>query len=248
MGRLVPSRMALKALLVLASVGLVYSQSHCSAHVDGETPGVNSGRDCTCGDKAFNECDEPETNDKFHTNSIDECWFQCDLFHSFDACDWFLYYGAGGMDENCHLFGPGKETMVQYVNSCNLQGGAIRNTDDACINTVGDYCDNGVICPGKCASCDDDPCEGYIETGCSIKATESQTSTAIPSLEECIKVMTGFGVSAQEQKDEANFFTYDKRGEICKAYPSGLRSCTSSVVQYSPEMTVDQIKRCQNIQ
>merc|ERR1719402_1031182 len=86
--------MALKALLVLASVGLVYSQSHCSAHVDGETPGINSGRDCTCGDKAFDECDEPATNDKFHTNNIDECWFQCDLFHGFNACDWFLYNGS----------------------------------------------------------------------------------------------------------------------------------------------------------
>merc|ERR1719184_417012 len=156
--------MALKALLVLASVGLVYSQSHCSAHVDGETPGINSGRDCTCGDKAFNECDEPETNDKFHVNSIDECWFQCDLFHGFNACDWFLYYGVGGMDENCHLFGPGKEPMTDFVNSCNLQGGAIRNTDDACINPVS-FCDVPSLCPGNCASCNDDPCEGYIETG-----------------------------------------------------------------------------------
>merc|ERR1719285_371872 len=118
--------MALRALLVLASVGLVYSQSHCSAHVDGVTPGNNSGRDCTCGDKAFNECDEPNTNDKFHVTNIDECWFQCDLFHGFDACNWFLFYGAEGMDENCHLFGPGKETMglreqLQLDGGCNPQ-------------------------------------------------------------------------------------------------------------------------------
>merc|ERR1719510_139260 len=119
--------------------------------------------------------------------------------------------------------------------------GAIRNTDDACINPVS-FCDVPSLCPGNCASCNDDPCEGYIETGCSVQATESATSDAIPSLEECITFVTGIGATAQEQKDEANFFTYDKRGELCKGYPSGDRSCASSVVQYSKEMNVEQIK------
>jgi len=104
------------------------------------------------------------------------------------------------------------------------------------------------MCPGKCASCDDDPCEGYIETGCSILATESATSDSPENLEDCFNFVTSQGPTAQEQKEEANFFTFDKRAQICKGYPSGDRSCTSSVVQYSPEMTVDQIKKCQNKQ
>merc|ERR1712038_857095 len=221
----VPSRMALKAAILLATVGLVYSQSHCSAF-DSDS---NFGRDCTCGDRAFDDCDEPNTNDKFHVNSIDECKFQCDLFNSFGACDWFLYYGAQGMDENCHLFGPGKESMTDYVNSCNLQGGALRNSNDECINDV-DWCDDSSRCPGKCASCSSDACNGYVETGCSKKGDESATSDAIPTLELCINTMTALGPSAQEQKDEVNFYTYDKRGELCTGYPDGDRFCTSAVV------------------
>ena len=62
--------------LFQATVGLVYSQgSHCSAFGGG----ANDGRDCTCGDKAFNECDEPNTNDQFHVNTLEECKFQCDV-------------------------------------------------------------------------------------------------------------------------------------------------------------------------
>merc|ERR1719341_1342499 len=100
---LVPSAMALKAVLILAALGLVYSEnSHCSAF--GGTNG-NDGRDCTCGDKAFSDCLEPVTDDQIHTANLEECKFQCDLFASFGACDWFIYVTAG-MDENCHLFGP----------------------------------------------------------------------------------------------------------------------------------------------
>merc|ERR1712107_708067 len=47
--------------------------------------------------------------------------FQCDLFASFGACDRFLFVNSG-TDENCHLFGPGKESMADYLTSCNLRG------------------------------------------------------------------------------------------------------------------------------
>merc|ERR1711922_77365 len=103
--------------------------------------------DCTCGDKAFDSCEEPNTNDKFHVDTIDECKFQCDLFNSFGACDWFLFYQGGGMDENCHLFGPGKEGLSDFLNTCTVRGGALRNADDKCLEEV-DYCDNTGICPG----------------------------------------------------------------------------------------------------
>merc|ERR1719341_1625894 len=74
---LVPSAMALKAVLILAALGLVYSEnSHCSAF--GGTNG-NDGRDCTCGDKAFSDCLEPVTDDQIHTANLEECKFQCDV-------------------------------------------------------------------------------------------------------------------------------------------------------------------------
>merc|ERR1712116_84281 len=173
----VQARMALKAVLILATVGLVYSQgSHCSAFGGG----ANDGRDCTCGDKAFNECDEPNTNDQFHVNTLEECKFQCDLFAGFDACNWFLYYGAGGMDENCHLFGPGKESMTDYLGSCNMVGGALRNSEDKCIENV-PYCDSTGICPGGCAKCDtDDICNGYVETDARRKELNLQQVLEFP--------------------------------------------------------------------
>merc|ERR1719454_2099651 len=163
--------MALKAAIFLATVGLVYSQSHCSAF-DSDS---NFGRDCTCGDKAFDSCKEPNTNDKFHVNTIDECKFQCDLFNSFGACDWFLYYQGGGMDENCHLFGPGKEGLTDFLNTCTVRGGALRNSDDKCLEAV-NWCENTGICPGGCATCTDDPCNGYAETG-----------TVVPNCEDARK-------------------------------------------------------------
>merc|ERR1712107_140853 len=68
------SAMALKALLILAALGLVYSEnSHCSAFSGANG---NDGRDCTCGDKAFEDCIEPVTDDQIHTADFAECKFQ----------------------------------------------------------------------------------------------------------------------------------------------------------------------------
>merc|ERR1719400_2117488 len=208
--------MALKAVIFLATVGLVYSQSHCSAF-DSDS---NFGRDCTCGDKAFDSCEEPNTNDKFHVNTIDECKFQCDLFNSFGACDWFLFYQGGGMDENCHLFGPGKEGLSDFLNTCTVRGGALRNADDKCLEEV-DYCDNTGICPGG-----------------------SATSTAIPTIEQCFNAMSALGVSAQVEADEVNFYTYDLQSELCKGWPSGERSCTAAVADVT--LSLETIKQCRN--
>merc|ERR1719242_1129873 len=155
--------MALKSVLILAAIGLVYSEySKCSAG--------NDKRDCTCADKAFNDCQEPVTEDEIHVANLEECKFQCDLFNSFGACDWFLYVEAG-MDENCHLFGPGMETMNDYLSSCNIRGQPTKRKDDTCImNPDADIlgvCNQEKYCPQGCAPCDSsDRCEGYVETGC----------------------------------------------------------------------------------
>merc|ERR1711981_751977 len=74
----VPSTMALKTVLLLALVGLVYSLS-CSGD-----------RDCTCADKAFGECDEPGAGDAVHVNTWQECKAQCDLFFSKDDCGGYV--------------------------------------------------------------------------------------------------------------------------------------------------------------
>merc|ERR1712233_28132 len=178
------SAMALKALLILAAIGLVFSEnSHCSAN--------NANRDCTCGDKAFFDCIEPVTDDQIHTADFEECKFQCDLFASFGACDWFLFVNSGP-DENCHLFGPGKESMADYLSSCNLQGQPTRRADDTCImdpNSAagGVICDPAAgKCPQGCSACDNaDKCSGYVETGCSMTDPGTQQVITLPVFEGC---------------------------------------------------------------
>ena len=44
-----------------------------------------------------------------------------------------------GMDENCHLFGPGKETMADYLSSCNQVGGALRNEAGECLDGADNF-------------------------------------------------------------------------------------------------------------
>merc|ERR1712227_1131413 len=142
----VQATMALKAVLLLATVALVSSQSSCNT----------DDRDCRCADKSFQDCQEPVTADMIHVADLAECKFQCDLFNSFGACDWFIYEQTGGMDENCHLFGPGKETMADYLSSCNQVGGALRNEAGECLDGVEAVCGQS-FCNG-CASCAADAC------------------------------------------------------------------------------------------
>merc|ERR1712211_41053 len=54
---------ALKAVLLLATVALVSSQSSCNT----------DDRDCRCADKSFKECQEPVTADMIHVADLAEC-------------------------------------------------------------------------------------------------------------------------------------------------------------------------------
>merc|ERR1712156_648641 len=69
--------MALKAVLLLATVALVSSQmSSCNT----------DDRDCRCADKSFKECQEPVTADMIHVADLAECKFQCDLCNGCASC------------------------------------------------------------------------------------------------------------------------------------------------------------------
>merc|ERR1719209_498973 len=141
--------MALKAVLLLALVGLVYSESHCSGAVGGS--GLE-GRDCTCADKAFGECDEPAAQDSVHVNTWQECKAQCDLFASFQMCEWWLFNEVNGMDENCHMFNIDRESMPDYLGSCNLIMGPLFDKND-----------------DPLTDCNGDTCYGYVESECAKK-------------------------------------------------------------------------------
>merc|ERR550539_547523 len=202
--------MALKSVLILAAIGLVYSEySKCSAG--------NDKRDCTCADKAFNDCQEPVTEDQIHVADLAECKFQCDLFNSFGACDWFLYVKSG-QDENCHLFGPGKESMGDYLTSCNEIAQPTRLADDTCIanpdpndNILNGICGLTSKCPNGCKSCAGDTCNGYVETGCAMKTEGTNALDSTPEFENCQAYAIANGGAID---NVITFFKFGKRGRV----------------------------------
>merc|ERR550517_740854 len=230
--------MALKAVLILATVGLVYSQGHTAAllvaepTMEGTAPAVT----------------KPSTNATSPTPTINSTRIPWKSASSSVTCLPALMPVTGSSTTEQEAWTRTAtcldQAMSQYLGSCNMVGGALRNSEDKCIEDV-PYCTSAGICPGGCAKCDtDDICNGYVETGCTKKGTESSTSTGIPTIEGCYTVMTSQGPSAQVEADEINFYFFDKRAELCKGYPPGERDCTSSVVDQT--MPLETIKQCRN--
>ena len=223
--------MALKALLILTAIGCVYSQSHCSAYESG----YNDGEDCSCADRSFKECSEPSTDVQLHVPSFMDCKYECDAI--VEACDWFIFDQTGSQEMNCKLFGPGEESMTNYLASCNVWGAPLRNEMDTCLLDPADMACNDNFCPGGCESCVGDRCNDLVGTECVPKVVESSTTNSIPSFPTCQTIMTTLGLS-----ETINYFTYDQRGKVCKGYPSGQRSCANVVAAQS--MTNVDIDAC----
>merc|ERR1712212_336019 len=212
-----PSNMALKALLVLATIGFVYSQSHCSAFEDG----TNDGRDCSCADRSFGECSEWSTIAQFPVVNLEECQARCSAW---SRCGWLIFDRSGSEHLNCKMFAWAGAPMSGYLNSCNMDGGPLRNEQDNCLGDLTDtYCGNANFCPGGCASCAADRCNDFAETECVV--TSPEIATAIVSYAvDCQAVMTAQGLDAI-----INYFTYDNRAMLCKGYSDGQRSCDNVV-------------------
>merc|ERR1712179_882116 len=101
--------MSLKAAVFLSLLGAALALDHANCDVD--------NNDCSCADKAYDQCAEPNPTVSIHVGDLQECILNCDLFATFQQCDWLVYYNRGP-DENCHLFAQG-ETMQQYLDTCN---------------------------------------------------------------------------------------------------------------------------------
>ena len=213
-----PSNMALKAVLVLVTIGFVYSQSHCSAFEDG----TNDGRDCSCADRFFGGCVEPSTGAQLPVVNLEECQALCS---DWSACEWFIFYQQQGEHLNCKLFGPDRESMADYLRSCTRVGGALRNEADVCLAELPDtICDNSNYCPGGCASCATDRCNDFAETECVLTSIETTTANSVPDASLCQTVMT-----SRSFNEICNYFTYDQYAQLCKGFPDGRRSCTKIV-------------------
>ena len=210
-----PSNMALKAVVILATIGFVYSQSHCSAFGDG----TNDGRDCSCADRSFGGCVEPSTGAQLPVANLEECQALCS---DWSACEWFIFYQQQGEHLNCKLFGPDRESMADYLRSCTRVGGALRNEADVCLAELPDtICDNSNYCPGGCASCAGDRCNDFAETECSKTGTHIDDSNGLPTALNCQTLLTSRGLS--------NYFVFDQYAWSCKGYESGKRYCVNVV-------------------
>ena len=144
------------------------------------------------------------------------------------------------------MFGPGKESMADYLTSCNLKGQPTRRKDDTCImdssSTLGgNICNMASYCPQGCVDCtSSDKCNGYVETGCSMTDPGTAQSEAAPTFEGC----QAFAVTNGDNIDNiVTFFTFASREEECRTYPTGKRSCAYKVARQT--MSMDDITDCQ---
>ena len=208
--------MALKAVLILTTIGFVWSQSHCSAFEDG----TNDGRDCSCADRSFNECAEPVTGAKLPVANLEECNSLCSAWSD---CAWFIFDRSEHL--NCRMFSTGQETMADYLSSCNRVGGPLRNEEDTCLGDLPDFlCGDDILCPGGCSSCSGDKCNDFAETECTITSMLTWTASSI-NFDQCQNECTAKGSSDAP----INYFTHDQRAEICEGYQSGERICNNVV-------------------
>merc|ERR1712233_224088 len=106
----VSSNMALKAILILATIGFAstQTQSHCSAYADG----TNDGRDCSCADRFYEECAEPSTDAQLPVANLEECQSLCS---DWSGCEWFIFDRSGGEQFNCKMFSTGQVAMATTV-------------------------------------------------------------------------------------------------------------------------------------
>jgi len=210
--------MALKVVvLILATIGFACSQnSHCSAYGDG----TNDGRDCSCADRFFGECMELSTGSQLLVANLEECKSLCSVW---SACEWFIFDRSVGEHLNCKMFSTGQVSMADYLLSCNLVGGALRNELGTCLGDLLDMlCSNDNYCPGGCASCAGDRCNDFAETECTMVLPETDSTTSISDALGCQMVMT-------LNYFNSNYFLFDQYKEICTGYQSGERLCNKVV-------------------
>merc|ERR1712130_769934 len=177
----VSSNMALKAILILATIGFASSQSHCSAYADG----TNDGRDCSCADRFYEECAEPSTDAQLPVDTLEECKSLCS---DWSGCEWFMF-----------------DQSVGNRLTCNVVGGALRNEVDSCLGDLLDMvCSNDNYCPGGCSSCAGDRCNDFAETDCRTSFTPTKIMSSIPHALGCQMAMTTY------RSPSINYFTFDQ--------------------------------------
>lgn len=232
--------MASKVMLLLGTFALfvsrVESVKECNPY----------NRDCSCSDFSYRECNIPPGDESTHTNTLAECIAQCDFFATIGACAWLRYDQVKGEDENCHIYAPARESMKEYLETCNLRGRPTRNTDKTCyidssVTGASSFCDDLDRCPGGCKTCDvddaSDVCNGIRETECGYLEDPGDESFQAPSEDGC-----SFYCALRGVEYDATYLTFDKREEHCFCYPKGDRKCDNVVLKQG--ISIDQYAEC----
>merc|ERR1711964_316191 len=232
--------MASQVMLLLGTFALIVS------HVESVQECNPYNRDCSCSDFSYRGCNVPPGEESTHTETLDECIAQCDLFASFGSCAWLRYDQKNGEDENCHMYSPSRESMKEYLESCNKRGRPTRDTDKTCyIDSSGPgangFCDDSKRCPGGCKACDvddaSDPCNGIRETECAMFSSGSDVSDSTPSEHYCSLFCTERGVN-----NDATYLTFAIRETECDCYTQGGRDCDNVVLKQG--ITYAQYEKC----
>jgi len=255
--------MKLQAAIILSFVAFAFGAGPCDPADGGGEPDQGSGcyarctpeeatnewgdlnGDCSCTDKAYRNCIPPEARNEVHTNSRDECIDQCILFNSFGDCEYIMYYGESGPDENCKMI-AGTESMEEYLLTCNQIAQPTRRANGQCLS------ENDILCgldqctvtgaPAGCETCvqtPPDPCLGYQTTECSITAELVSTIKSSPNFEACASQCTIGSVS-----EPNTYFNYDRETQECSCYFKGNRRCNVEVIA-AGFLTAD-INKCKN--
>merc|ERR1712215_94086 len=208
--------------------------------------GVSSQDSFDCGDYSYNICHDPPPAQELHVDSLEECIQNCDLFGSFDQCDYLMYYGDQGTDENCKLIadpngsGTPEEEMQKYLDNCRVTGQPL-TTDGtisgACIpNPHTGEC--SPFCTGDCFT-ECDKCDGYQGALCDHVGDPDETVELLPNMDAC------FGsLNLIQDMYELNYMVWDAEQEECLGYNEPKYNCKIQVVRNG--VTMDQVSKCES--
>merc|ERR1712004_30959 len=196
-------------------------------------------RDCSCADKSYLGCDEPESFDKLHVSNLQECIMSCDILNSLGNCDWIIFYNTAGEEANCRLFMDAVENMEEYLGSCERVGLPLRREDGSCM-APSDTC-NPLVCPNDCVPCDDtDKCNvNFHETECSMISPSASEFTGCPDEEFCSNICAMTGLS-----NPITYAIFVSAAEKCSCYETGERRFGKKVVKHG--FSYSDIANCQN--
>jgi len=192
-------------------------------------------RDCTCNDLSFSHCNEAHAQSSMHTDTLEECIMDCELFSSFNQCDYLIFHSVG-VHDNCLLF-HGGITFEEYLHTCSTLGKPLFDKDDMCFENSQGECPSGHCLISGCQTCDKESvCNGYRESDCTMTSAGLMLPDKSATADDCQHSCT-----LKALQHNSTYFTHSI-GQRCTCFQSGARQCNTQVVKKG--VTWDQVQQC----